>query len=125
MSRSVLIVDDEAHIREVAQVTLETVAGWNVVTAGSGQEGVARALDARPDVILLDVMMPEMDGPATVAALKSNDETKDIPIVLLTAKIQAEDRRSFMTLGVDGIIAKPFNPLTLADEVSNTLGWNS
>ncbi|MGH2786944.1 MAG: response regulator [Actinomycetota bacterium] len=123
MTPSVLIIDDEEHIREVAQVTLETMAGWNVVTAGSGEEGIARALAEPPDVILLDVMMPEMDGPTTVGVLKGNDATKDIPIVLLTAKVQAEDHRSFMDLGVNGVIAKPFNPLTLADEVSRTLGW--
>jgi CheY-like chemotaxis protein len=123
MSRRVLIVDDDDHIREVAQATLEAVAGWSVLTAASGQEGIARALADRPDAILLDVMMPEMDGPTTVGKLKDAEVTRDIPVVLLTAKVQAEDKRSFMDLGVDGIISKPFDPMTLADQISHTLGW--
>lgn len=123
MSPIVLIVDDDDHIREVAQVTLEAVAGWTVVTAASGEEGIARALAEKPNAILLDVMMPEMDGPTTVGKLKASDVTRDIPVVLLTAKVQAEDKRSFMDLGIEGIISKPFDPMTLADEISRTLGW--
>jgi CheY-like chemotaxis protein len=123
MSRVVLIVDDDEHIREVAQVTLEAIAGWTVVTAASGQEGIARALAEQPDAILLDVMMPEMDGPTTVGKLKEGEVTRDIPVVLLTAKVQAEDKRNFMDLGIEGIISKPFDPMTLADEISQTLGW--
>jgi CheY-like chemotaxis protein len=123
MSRVVLIVDDDEHIREVAQVTLEAIAGWTVVTAASGQEGIARALAEQPDAILLDVMMPEMDGPTTVGKLKEGEVTRDIPVVLLTAKVQAEDKRGFMDLGIEGIISKPFDPMTLADEISRTLGW--
>jgi CheY-like chemotaxis protein len=123
MSRLVLIVDDDEHIREVAQVSLEAVAGWQVVTAGSGQEGIARALAEPPDAILLDVMMPEMDGPTTFSKLRGNDVTRHIPVVLLTAKVQAEDKRSFLDLGIDGLITKPFNPMTLADEISRALGW--
>jgi CheY-like chemotaxis protein len=123
MSRVVLIVDDDEHIREIAQVTLEAIAGWTVVTAASGQEGIARALAEQPDAILLDVMMPEMDGPTTVGKLKASESTRDIPVVLLTAKVQAEDKRNFMDLGIEGIISKPFDPMTLADEISHTLGW--
>ena len=125
MSKCVLVVDDEVHIREVAQVSLETVAGWRILTASSGQEGIAKAWTEQPDAILLDVMMPEMDGPTTVAKLKANDDTRDIPVILLTAKVQASDRRSFDSLGVQGVIAKPFDPLTLSDEVSSALGWAS
>jgi CheY-like chemotaxis protein len=123
MSRVVLIVDDDEHIREIAQVTLEAIAGWTVLTAASGQEGIARALAEQPDAILLDVMMPEMDGPTTVGKLKEGEVTRDIPVVLLTAKVQAEDKRNFMDLGIEGIISKPFDPMTLADEISHTLGW--
>jgi CheY-like chemotaxis protein len=123
MSRSILIVDDDEHIREIAQLTLEAVAGWTVVTAGSGQEGIARALAIPPDAILLDVMMPEMDGPTTVDKLKASEATRHIPVVLLTAKVLEEDVRGFMDLGIDGIISKPFDPMTLADEISSALGW--
>ena len=124
MSRKILLVDDEDDIREVAQMSLEMTAGWEVVAAGSGPEALRLAAAERPDAILLDVMMPGMDGPATARELKGRAETADIPIVLLTAKVQAADRRRFDDLGVAGILSKPFDPMTLADEVAGVLGWN-
>ncbi|HYW11272.1 MAG TPA: response regulator [Longimicrobium sp.] len=123
MSRKILLVDDEDDIREVAQMSLEMTAGWDVVTASSGAEGLRMAAAERPDAILLDVMMPGMDGPATARALKADAATADIPIILLTAKVQAADRRRFDDLGVAGILAKPFDPMALADEVRGVLGW--
>jgi CheY-like chemotaxis protein len=124
MSRKILLVDDEDDIREVAQMSLEMTAGWEVIAAPSGAEALRLAQSERPDAILLDVMMPGMDGPATARELKSRPETADIPIVLLTAKVQAADRRRFDDLGVAGILSKPFDPMTLADEVSGVLGWS-
>jgi CheY-like chemotaxis protein len=121
--RRILLVDDEDHIREVAQVSLEMTAGWEVLTAGSGSEGLAKAAAEQPDVILLDMMMPDMDGPATFQRLRANQSTRHIPVVLLTAKVQAADRRRFAGLGVAGVIAKPFDPLGLAGQVAATLGW--
>jgi CheY-like chemotaxis protein len=123
MSRKILLVDDEDDIREVAQMSLEMTAGWDVVTASSGAEGLRLAAAERPDAILLDVMMPGMDGPATARALKEDPGTAEIPIILLTAKVQAADRRRFDDLGVAGILAKPFDPMALADEVRGVLGW--
>lgn len=123
MSRKILLVDDEDDIREVAQMSLEMTAGWEVHTASSGADGLRVAAAERPDAILLDVMMPGMDGPATARALKAAPETADIPIILLTAKVQAADRRRFDDLGVAGILAKPFDPMALADEVRGVLGW--
>lgn len=123
MSRKILLVDDEDDIREVAQMSLEMTAGWEVVTASSGADGLRVAAAERPDAILLDVMMPGMDGPATARALKAQPETADIPVILLTAKVQAADRRRFDDLGVAGILAKPFDPMSLADEVRGVLGW--
>jgi CheY-like chemotaxis protein len=123
MSRKILLVDDEDDIREVAQMSLEMTAGWDVVTASSGADGLRLAAAERPDAILLDVMMPGMDGPATARALKAAPETADIPVILLTAKVQAADRRRFDDLGVAGILAKPFDPMSLADEVRRVLGW--
>ncbi len=123
MSRKILLVDDEDDIREVAQMSLEMTAGWEVVTAASGAEALRMAAAERPDAILLDVMMPGMDGPATARELKAGAATADIPIVLLTAKVQAADRRRFDGLGVAGILSKPFDPMTLADEVTGVLGW--
>jgi CheY-like chemotaxis protein len=123
MSRKILLVDDEDDIREVAQMSLEMTAGWEVLTASSGADGLRVAAAERPDAILLDVMMPGMDGPATARALKAAPETAEIPIILLTAKVQAADRRRFDDLGVAGILAKPFDPMALADEVRGVLGW--
>ena len=123
MSRKILLVDDEDDIREVAQMSLEMTAGWQVLTAPSGPEALRLAAAERPDAILLDVMMPGMDGPATARELRAGAATAHIPIVLLTAKVQPADRRRFDDLGVAGILSKPFDPMTLADEVAAVLGW--
>jgi CheY-like chemotaxis protein len=121
--RHILIVDDEDDIREVAELSLESVAGWRVATAGSGPEGVSKALEEPPDAILLDVMMPDMDGPSTLAELQRHEATSDIPVLLVTAKVQAADQRRFEALGVAGVLRKPFDPMTLSDQVSGALGW--
>ncbi len=123
MSKRILIIDDEDDIREVAQVSLEAVQGWQVLTVRSGKEGLARAAAERPDAILLDVMMPEMDGPATLQELRANPATESIPVVFLTAKVQPADRRRFASLGVQAVISKPFDPLRLAEQISAALGW--
>ncbi len=123
-SRHILLVDDEDDIREVAGISLEAVGGWEVSSASSGREGIAKALAERPDAILLDVMMPELDGPATFRRLQEHPETCDIPVILLTAKAQAVARRHFEALGVAGMLTKPFDPMKLSDEVSAALGWD-
>lgn len=123
MHRRILIVDDEDDIREVAQVTLEMMGGWEVIVASSGSEALLRAEEERPDGILLDVMMPDMDGPTTFRRLQESPATRAIPVVILTAKTQAADRSVFAGLGVAGVLAKPFDPMTLADEVAQVLGW--
>lgn len=123
MTRRVLIVDDEPHIREVALLSLQAIGGWDVIEASSGVEAIAKAKKERPDAILLDVMMPEMDGPTTVEKLRADAATSSIPVVLLTAKVQASDREHFDGLEVSGVIAKPFDPMSLADEVARVLGW--
>lgn len=119
----VLIVDDEEDIRQVAALSLETVAGWTVMTAVSGADGIRRASEEKPDAILLDVMMPGMDGPTTFQNLRLNPRTKDIPVLLLTAKVQGADQRRFAGLGVSAVLAKPFDPLTLAHQIAVALGW--
>ena len=123
--RRILIIDDEDDIREVVQVSLEMVANWQVLTACSGNEGLAQARAAQPDAILLDVMMPDMDGPATLQKLRAEAATQHIPVLLLTAKVQPADRRGFADLGVQGVITKPFNPLKLAETVAQALGWST
>ncbi|HET7460695.1 MAG TPA: response regulator [Longimicrobium sp.] len=123
MSRRILIVDDEDDIREVAQMSLEMVAGWEVIPARNGEEGLRLAAEHRPDAILLDVMMPGMDGPATAQRLREDPGTAGIPVILLTAKVQPADRRRFEGLEVAGVLAKPFDPMELANQVSSALGW--
>ena len=124
MSHKVLIIDDEDDIREVAALSLESVAGWEVVTANSGSLGLARAVEYQPDAILLDVMMPGMDGPTTFRELRKNPATAKIPVLLLTAKVQSSDQRRFADLGVEAVLFKPFDPLTLSTQIAGVLGWS-
>lgn len=123
MAHRILIIDDEDDIREVAAMSLETVAGWEVMVANSGAQGLIRAANYRPDAILLDVMMPGMDGPTTFRELRKNPVTAKIPVLFLTAKVQATDRRRFADLGIHGVLVKPFDPMTLSTQVANALGW--
>ena len=124
MSHRILIIDDEEDIRDVAALSLETVAGWEVVVASSGAQGLARAIEHQPDAILLDVMMPGMDGPTTLRELRKNPVTAKIPVMLLTAKVQASDQRRFADLAVEAVLFKPFDPMTLSTQISAVLGWN-
>ena len=122
--RRILIIDDEDDIREVAALSLETVAGWTVCTANSGVTGIQTAITEQPDAILMDVMMPAMDGPTTFRHMQNTPGVSHIPVVLLTAKVQGVDQRRFAGLGVSGVLFKPFDPLTLADQMASALGWN-
>ncbi|WP_421654823.1 response regulator [Leptothermofonsia sp. ETS-13] len=123
MSKTVLIVDDEEDVRAIAKLGLEMGASWNVLTASSGQEALAVAATYQPDVILLDMMMPEMDGRATFQQLQANPTTKPIPVILVTAKAQQFDQNSFVDMGVAAVFAKPFRPLKLAEQIKEALGW--
>ncbi|OUL25644.1 two-component system response regulator [Nostoc sp. RF31YmG] len=122
-TKRILVVDNEEYIQEVAKICLETVAAWEVMTVSSGKEGIIKAEVWQPDAILLDVMMPDMDGIATFEKLQANAATKDIPVILLTAKIQAADRRRYAQMGMASAIAKPFNPLELATQIATALDW--
>ena len=122
--KRVLIVDDEDDIREVAALSLEATSDWEILTASSGQEGMVKAAAEKPDAILMDVMMPGMDGPTTFKQLQLNPLTARIPVVLLTAKVQGVDQRRFAGLGVAAVLFKPFDPLTLASQISEALGWH-
>lgn len=122
--RRILIIDDESDIREVAAMSLEAVCGWTVVHASSGPEGIRLAEAQHPDAILLDVMMPDMDGPSTLQQLRSNPAVSAIPVIFLTAKVQSSDRKRFAELGVDAVLAKPFDPMLLCSQIAEALGWN-
>jgi len=117
----VLIVDDEEDVRFVAQMSLGRVGKMTVIEASSGEECLARARAEQPDFILLDMMMPGMDGAATFRALRAADETATIPVVFLTAKAMASEVRRLKDLGAKGVVLKPFNPMTLASEIAAIL----
>ncbi len=124
-AKRVLVIEDDDDIRELTQFSLEMVAGWEVFAAASGQQGIALAESELPDTILLDVMMPEMDGPATLQRLQANERTRPIPIIFLTAKVHAADQRRLSTLGAAALITKPFDPMMLPAQVAEALGWNA
>jgi CheY-like chemotaxis protein len=121
--RSILIIDDEDDIREVASLSLEAIAGWTVHTASSGTAGIAAALELLPDAILMDVMMPGMDGPTTFKIMQQTKGIEHIPVILLTAKVQGIDQRRFADLGVAAVLFKPFDPLLLSQQIASALGW--
>jgi len=123
LHKRLLVIDDEDDIRDVASVTLELTRGWTIESAGCGARGIELARSFRPDAILLDVMMPDLDGPATFRLLQSLGDTRHIPVIFLTAKVQPADLRKFTQLGVRGVIAKPFDPLKLAAEIAELLDW--
>jgi DNA-binding response OmpR family regulator len=106
-------------------MSLETVSGWQVLTAKSGDEGIAKARQERPDAILLDAMMPDMDGAATFEKLQADPSTNQIPVIMFTAKVQQADRKRFVDLGVKDVIAKPFDPMKLGTQIAAILGWSA
>ena len=113
----VLLVDDEPDIRRIGQISLEHVGKWKVVQAQSGLQALSVAASEKPDVILLDVMMPELDGPGTFARLREDPATAAIPVIFMTAKAQPHEVASYRALGAAGVIAKPFDPMSLPAEV--------
>ncbi len=115
----ILIIDDDDDVRTITRLSLGMVGGFEVVEAKDGPEGVEKALRQPPDLILLDVMMPSMDGPQTLAALRSHASTADIPVVFLTAKVMRSEVDLLTRLGATGVLSKPFDPMTLAADVLN------
>ena len=123
MTKRILVVDDDDVSRQAAAHSLQLMAGWEVVEAYCGAQAIESAKQHQPDAILLDVMMPAMDGPAMLAKLRAARATSHIPIVLLTAKVQAVHDGSLSHLPVAAILPKPFDPLRLASQVADALGW--
>lgn len=122
--RQILVVDDSPVVRALARVGLEAIAGWEVLAAESGDEALERAAADGPSAILLDVVMPEKDGPATLLELQARSETCGIPVIFVTAKDKPADRTRFASLGAAGVIAKPFEVRELAGQVAEILGWD-
>jgi CheY-like chemotaxis protein len=121
MTKRILIIDDEPDIREATQLCLEIAKGWEVLTAASSQEGLEKAALEQPDAVLLDVMMPDMDGITTFERMRADPVTQHIPVILLTAKAQPADYRQYVQMNVSAIITKPYDPLTLADQIAEIL----
>lgn len=122
-ARNVLVVDDDDMIREVAKVALESVAGWQVITAHNGDEARRLASQQRFDLVLLDVMMPALDGPSTAALLCADSMTRELPVIFLTAKTQMTAEQLDRAPNLLGVIRKPFDPMSLADQIKRIAGW--
>lgn len=118
----VLVIDDEDDIRQVARLALARVGGMEVADTSRSEEAVEIAVRERPDVVLLDVMMPGRDGPATLAALRADERTAALPVVFLTAKAMPAEIQRLKSLGATGVLTKPFDPMTLAAALRATLG---
>jgi len=124
-TQSILVIDDEPHLCAIVKTCLETLGNWHVTTALSAEAGLRQATNAPPDAILLDLLLPDMDGLTLLNQLRHQPQTQSIPVIVLTATSpQTKTLQTLSTQGVAGVIAKPFNPLTLADEVSQQLGWS-
>src|ERR1700730_8202285 len=117
----ILLVDDEPDIREVVDVSLGLDREFSTRACASGADALVTAAEWSPSLILLDVMMPLMDGPATLAKLRKNPRTADIPVLFLTARTQTAEIEHFMSLGAQGVLSKPFNPMKLAASVRRYL----
>ena len=119
--RKVLVVDDDDDIREITGVALELVGGWHVLDTDRGTTALTMAADEQPELVLLDVMMPDLDGPTTFRRLQENPRTRHIPVILLTAKAQVGERRVWDDLAVLGVIAKPFDPMALVEQIDRLM----
>ena len=125
MTRRLLVVDDEPDVRAVVRLSLEHVGGWRVVDVDGGLAGVEVARREPPDAVVLDVMMPGTDGPATFRLLQSDPRTADIPVVMLTARVDRADRDVWLAMGVRAVLAKPFDPVQLPAQLRHGLGWEA
>jgi DNA-binding response OmpR family regulator len=123
MPKRILLIDDEDGARRIIQFSLEAAAGWEVLTAASGIEGLSLAQAEPLDAILLDVMMPDLDGPATFQRLQENPVTRSLPVIMLTAKASPTEHQPLLELGIAGIITKPFKIPALIAQVRAILNW--
>lgn len=115
----ILYVEDDADIREIAQLALEMVGGFKALLCASGDQALAQAPAFAPQLILLDVMMPGMDGPTTLIALRQQPELAHIPIAFMTAKVQPQEIAAYKAMGAVDVIAKPFDPMLLPQQVTD------
>lgn len=123
MTKRVLVIDDEFEILFVLQKVFEDFAGWQTFATSSSVEGLLTASQEPLDAVILDVSMPEIDGIEFVERLRADAALTDLPIVLLTAKVTPSDQQRFAALKIAGVVAKPFDPLTVWQQVASVLGW--
>jgi two-component system, OmpR family, response regulator len=117
--KHIACIDDDEDILRVAELTLELIGDLKVTKFQSGPEALAGLAAAAPDLVLLDVMMPKMDGPAVLAAIRQREDLKHLPVIFLTAKIQPDERSKLEAMGAIGVLAKPFDPTTLAQQIEH------
>jgi DNA-binding response OmpR family regulator len=115
--RTILLVDDEPDIRKIGAMSLQAVGKWRVIQASSSEEAITLAATENPDLVILDVMMPGLDGPATLQRLRARDETRSIPVIFMTAKMQRHEVEEYIRIGALGVIGKPFDPMQLPTEI--------
>ncbi len=120
--RRILLVDDDPDIRRIGELCLSRLGGWEILPAGSGAHCLEIAAEEQPDLILLDVMMPGMDGPATLAELRRTPSTAGIPVIFLTARVQDNEVAGYLEQGAIGVVAKPFDPLELPSQIRAIAG---
>jgi CheY-like chemotaxis protein len=126
MSRTVLVVDDEPDLRSLMTMSLELVGGHRVVAAGSGEEALAALAAEQPDAVLMDVQMPDMDGPSTLHAMTEAAGTTGAPlppVVFITASVQDSELSQLLRLPIAGVMQKPFDSMTMPSEFEAILGW--
>lgn len=120
--KRILMIEDEPDIRAVAELALEAIGGFELTACESGQQGLEQIDACQPQLIVLDVMMPGMDGPATLKAIRRLPGYASTPAVFMTAKVQSDEVQNYLALGAAGVIPKPFDPLSLADQIREI--WN-
>jgi CheY-like chemotaxis protein len=115
--RKILYVEDEPDIQTIGRLALETVGGFEVLVCASGRDALEEIARFQPDLVLLDVMMPEMDGPTTLRTLRERTQNRTPPVIFITAKVQPQEVEQYKAMGALDVIAKPFDPMTLAETV--------
>ncbi len=125
MDKTVIIIDDDKNIAKIASIALSRIGKWQVIVANSSQTGLNLCIEHKPDCVLLDIMMPNMSGLELFQALKADDICSNIPVIFMTAKVQKHEISNYLTLGVKGVITKPFDPLKLNNQVLDILNLNA
>lgn len=119
---NVLLIDDDAKIRLIIEMAIEGLTDWKVTSAESGEDALSRLDTMRPDLILLDIMMPDVDGTMVFEEIKNRFAPSVPPVIFLTAKVQSHEVYKFQSLGAAGVIVKPFDPMMLVDQIKSILG---